>query len=118
MPTWPVSLPIQPLVEGYDETLPYDGDRSSIDGLPIVQVQRSKAAVRPMTVNMDLTSAQVDTFQTFYRTTLGFGALAFDFTFPRTGVIKTFRCIGGRPPAATPKGYDLYTMNLSMEVLP
>lgn len=117
-PVWPISLPSKPLEDGFDETLPFEGVRSSIDGLPLVQRQQSQASTRPLSLTAQMTNAQVDIFQAFFRSTLGFGALRFDWTHPRTGATATFRFIPKQPPVTTPQGYDTYRVSLSLQVLP
>ena len=118
MPTWPGGLPTKPLVDGYEEAAPQDHYRSSIDGLPMVQRQKTRATVRPLNISMDMTNAQVNTFQSFFRTDLGYGAIPFDFTHPRTGATVSLRCVGGQPPRLSAIGYDLYRYIVTAEVLP
>ena len=118
MPTWPGSLPTRPLEQGYEVTLRASQVRSPIDGLPIVQRQRSPGYAKPIMLTFELTSSQVDTFQSFYRTDLGNGAIAFDFTHPRTGASVSMRFIGGQPPKASAIGYNTYHQACQCEVMP
>lgn len=118
MPTWPGTLPVRPLEQGYEETMRESQVRSSIDGMPIVQRQRSPGYSKPMSLTFELTSDQLDTFQTFYRSTLGFGSVSFDFTHPRTGASVSMRFIGGQPPKAAAIGYDTYHQSCQVEVMP
>lgn len=118
MPTWPGTLPVRPLEQGYEETMRESQVRSSIDGMPIVQRQRSPGYSKPMSLTFELTSAQLDAFQSFFRTDLGYGAIAFDFTHPRTGASVSMRFIGGQPPKASAIGYNTYHQSCQVEVMP
>lgn len=118
MPTWPGSLPVRPLEDGYEETLRESQVRSSIDGLPIVQRQRSPGYAKPITMSFEFTSAQLDAFQVFYRDDLGNGAIPFEWTHPRTGATIRTRFIGGQVPKSTAIGYNTYHAACQAEVMP
>ncbi len=118
MPTWPVTLPQTPLEQAYEETMRVSQVRSSIDGLPIVQRQRSPGYAKPINLVLQMTSAQVDTFQSFYQTDLGHGAVSFVWTHPRTGVTVNVRCIGGQVPKTVPIGHDTYHVTCAAELMP
>lgn len=118
MPTWPGTLPQTPLEQAYEETMRPSQVRSSINGLPIVQRQRSPGYAKPINLMLQMTSAQVDTFQSFYRTDLGNGAISFNWTHPRTNVIVRVRFIGGQVPKTTAIGHDTYHVTCPAELMP
>ncbi len=81
MPTWPASLPQNPLVGLGDQ----DGDsvlRTNMDTGPATRRNRYTAITQSVSFPMVLTGTQRVTFDTFYRTTISNGALAFDWTDP------------------------------------
>lgn len=118
MPTWPVSLPQKPLEKAYEETMRPSQVRSSIEGLPIVQRQRSSGYAKPVILTMELTNTQYNDFQDFFRNDLGFGAIPFTWTHPRTNVIVRVRFVGGQVPKAAPMGFDTYHLACSAELMP
>lgn len=118
MPTWPGTLPQKPLEKAYEETFRASQVRSNIDGLPIVQRQRSPAYAKPINLVFQMTSAQLDIFQTFFRTDLGNGAITFTWTHPRLGVTKRIRFVGGQVPKSIAIGYNTYHTTCSAELLP
>lgn len=118
MDVWPVGLPQKPLELAYEETMRGGQERTSIEGLPLIQRQRSPAQPKPIHVVIQVTNAQYDTFQAFYRTTLGFGALPFEWTHPRTNSTKRFQFVGGQSPRGSAIGYNTYRIDCNMEILP
>lgn len=118
MPTWPLSLPTKPLEDGYEETLRASQVRSNIDGIDLVQRQRSPAYVEPVKLTFQFTNAELDTFQDFFRDDLGLGAIPFDFVHSRTNVAIRFRFVGGQVPKSKPIGYDTYHTGCLAEVMP
>ena len=118
MPTWPITLPTKPLEDGYEETLRQSQVRSSIESLPLVQRQRSPAYPKPIALTFQFTSAELDAFQAFFRTDLGYGAVSFDWTHPRTGSSIRTRFIGGQVPKSSAIGYDTYRCACQVEVMP
>jgi len=78
MATWPGSLP-SAFVEGsYRESPPNNSISQPMDAGPPKKRQTSTAGIRLVSGRMVMTTAQVITFDTFYGTTLGSGALSFD----------------------------------------
>lgn len=118
LPTWPGSLPQKPLENAYEETMRGGQDRSSIEGMPMIQRQRSPAQPKPIQMTFQFTNTQYDAFQAFYRTELGHGAVAFTWTHPRTNVICRIQFIGGQPPRGVAVGYNTYRVECSAEILP
>ena len=109
MIAWPGTLPQRPLEEAFDEALPYQGDRSSVGELPLVQRQTTQAAVRSVTLTIQVTSDQLDLFQTFYRETLGFGALR--FTWVQLSPIWLYSSFSWFRPSACPSSWMLVPTN-------
>ena len=116
-PTWPVGLPQLIAVDGYGETPPDTTLRTGMDAGPAKVRRRSTAGIRPLSVQLDLDAAQVETLDGFYVATLQGGALAFDWVHPRTQAIATLRFV--RPPAYRPQGSDAaWRAVMQLEVLP
>lgn len=78
MPTWPATLPQSPEREGYTERPGNAVIRAAVDG-PQLTRRRYTAVPKGYTANFFLTSAELDTFQTFYETDLRGGALSYDW---------------------------------------
>ena len=116
MATWPVGVPDDPLVNGYQEQFPNTLVRTQMDAGAAKVRRRFTAGVWPMKANFPLTKTQLDTFTTFYRTTLQDGALSFDWTHPRT--LATVTCRFVEPPTIEPLGASMWTVSTSIEVLP
>lgn len=120
MATWPGTLPTIPLQESYRETQQAGAAiRSQTDTGPPKQRNRFTAQVKTYQVVWEMTGAQLDTFWTFYRTTLGNGALQFDgLPAPRTGLTANHRFNVDQPPQASAIGWDSYAVSAMLEVLP
>jgi len=112
MATWPTTLPSVVLADGYSERPVDITIRSSVDVGP--------AKLRPRYSNMPVdfvcpmmfTSAQLDTLDAFYESTLGFGSLRFDWRHPRKLTAATFEFLS-RPDYQPLSGtYYLLTLNL------
>lgn len=116
MASWPASLPPTPLAAGYADTPPDNVLRTQMDAGPAKLRRRTTAAVRPLVAPLLLTSAQVATLDTFYSSTLEDGALAFDWTHPRTGAAISCRFL--QPPAYGDPNGDLFFVTCQLEVLP
>lgn len=116
--SWPITLPIRPLVDGFQETLPQTGERTTIDHMPMFQVQRTKAGTWPISATYEVTSAQWDILLAFYEDTLGSGTLPFEWPHPisQTTVLARFR--GGEVPSAVAVGWNTYHATISIEVMP
>jgi hypothetical protein len=118
MPTWPVSLPAAPMVQGLKESVPNTVIRTPMETGPPKLRQRFTAGVRPLTLPFLLTKAQVATLDTFYVTTLKGGSLTFDgLNHPRTGAaVSTWAFV--KPPEYTPLGPDAWQTQLELEIRP
>lgn len=115
MTTWPATLPV-PLIAGFSEALPNNMLRTSMDAGPAKVRRRTTANVGQLTVPLLLTSAQVDTLVGFFKEDTANGALAFDFTHPRTS--NTISCRFTAPfDISSPDGIN-YPITLQLEVMP
>jgi hypothetical protein len=114
--SWPATLPQKIEASGYAETDNTVLVRSSMDVGPAKVRRRTTAKVTNITGSISCTKTQVATLQTFYDTTLEGGALEFTWTHPRTGASTDFRFVA--PPSIGGLGPDLYTIGLSLEILP
>ena len=84
IPTWPSTLPLQPLVDGYEETWFSQTEFKTPDsGAPIVR-RKQALSMRAFKVKFVLTEEQVNILDNFIYKTLEGGALRFEFTHPRT----------------------------------
>jgi 4-hydroxyphenylpyruvate dioxygenase-like putative hemolysin len=120
MITWPGTLPTLSTEEGYSETqMPSAVIRTQTDTGPPKQRNRFTAFTKVYTVTFQMTSAQLDTFWTFYRETLGNGALSFySLPEPRTGASVQSRIDTSTPPQVKRQGYDTFLVSMTLEVLP
>ena len=85
LPTWPVTLPIAPLLSALSEQYPNlttsvtSGNKSKL-----IRKVSTRAQVT-LVVNFNFTEEEVGYFTTFVDDTLEGGAMRFTFTHPRTG---------------------------------
>jgi len=114
MATWP-TLPA-PIINTFNETLPDNVIRTSMDKGPAKVRRRTTANVRPIQFSMVLTEAQVATLDTFYNTTTLSGAQEFDYTHPRTGATVSARFT--QPPAYSDINGLAYRVEVQLEILP
>src|SRR5437870_11881029 len=106
MAVWPASLPQTVFADGYKEEFPMNALRTQMDAGPPKMRRRYTAAFRPFTGTEIFTTAQVATLDTFFVTTLQGGALAFDWSHPRTGAAASVRFT--KPPVVTSLGGGVY----------
>lgn len=86
MATWPTTIPITR--ENYTEEPADRVVRSNMDVGPQKVRRRSSVAIRPVSLKLFLTDAQLTTFDTFF---LANDSLVFDFTNPRTSAAERAR---------------------------
>lgn len=119
MATWPGSLP-QYMEIGLSETRQQGFVRSPTDAGPPKQRKRFTAVSRFVTGTMTLSKAQRDTFETFYKTTLGEGAAEFTMGDALDFGTETFRFVEVPDMqlinAGGTSGY--WKVSLSLEILP
>lgn len=115
MPAWPSSLPC-PQANSYGETPPNNLIRSQMDKGPEVVRRRTTANVRPLNFSLMLTPAETQTLDDFYVDDLMSGALAFDYTHPRTG--EACRARFSTQPQYRNFSSIKYIASISLEILP
>jgi hypothetical protein len=113
--TWPASLPQDLEQAGHFEAAPDTVIRSEMSTGAQKIRRRFTAAPVPIPGKQLMTTAQVATLRTFYVTTLGGGALPFDWKLPRTGTTTTFRFL--KPPKWSPAS-PLWEVQLALEAMP
>lgn len=120
MPTWPITLPTKALMDGFMEGQPQGAAiRTQMDQGAAKQRNRYTALNLPFNAVFEMTSAQVDTFWTFYRTTLGNGALKFDgLPHLRTGATVNHRFDVSSEPQVRAVGWDSYQVQCKLEIVP
>lgn len=121
MATWPLSLPQDILINGYEEQVPNTLIRSSMSHGPAKVRRRTTAGVRMFGAQMLLTKAQVATLDGFIVSTTNGGADAFDWEHPRTGASVSFRFVPLDDTAVARYNAisdDLYRAQLKLEILP
>lgn len=110
MTTWPTEILVSR--ENYTETPPDRVIRSNMDVGPQKIRRRSSSAVRPVSLRLFLTDAQLEIFDEFYNDN---DSLVFDFTDPRTEAVKRARF-------ASPPTYGLnekmWDVSVKLEYLP
>lgn len=87
-----------------------------MDAGPAFQRVRYSAVPKPITGTLVLSASLVGTLDTFFHTTLNEGADEFDWYHPRTGVSVSMRFTS--PPQYVPHSDDLWTVSLSLEIMP
>lgn len=84
IPTWPTTLPLQPLVDGYEESWYAQTVYKTPDsGAPMVR-RKQILSIRAFKVKFVLNEEQVKILDDFIYNILEGGALRFSFTHPRT----------------------------------
>ena len=91
MPTWPNTLPVSPLLDGFSETLPETLIRTKMETGPDKVRARTSAGVRKFQMSFMFDRAQTATFDRFYQNTINGGALSFSFVHPRTDEVMDQR---------------------------
>ena len=117
IPAWEATLPQEVLVDGYSESMADNRLRTSMDVGPAKQRRRSAAGARPVTWSPKMTTAQLETFKTFYNSTLLNGTLRFSFTEPVDGATAIeMRFVDVPSWSAIEPG--LYRVDMKLEILP
>ncbi len=114
MSDWPSELVITR--NGFRESPPNNTSRTNMDVGPDKLRRRSTAAIRPVSFNLFLTTAQVAVLDTFYVDTTNSGSVPFDFIHPRTGATVSARFVS--PPDYGVQDGDTWTVPISLEILP
>lgn len=118
MDNWPVSLQQKLEVAGF-QYMP--GNTRVVTAMSVGPAKvrsRFTDAVDVYQCQVTLDFAEVATFKTFYKTTLGNGTLPFLFTDPFTETEETFRFVPDQDPVIQPLGGRLFTLRMAWEKLP
>ncbi len=116
MVDWPITLPTNPLSDGYSETLDDNTIRTKMETGPDKIRRRSTASSRKIGVAYLLSKTQTATLDDFYLNTLESGSLGFNYTHPRTGVLETARFIS--VPEYRSQNGEYFRVALQLEILP
>ena len=120
MPSWPAGLPERPLVDGFSREAASNVQRTQMDVGLAKQRRRSTSGARPLKCTILVTDAQYATFQTFFDTTLGSGAIPFDWVDFFTGSAASYRFVHPQPWTEQPRnaGATRRRLALNLEQLP
>ena len=118
MATWPSTLPQQLEQEGFNDVFPEGAIRTEMASGNPYQRTRYTAAIEPFSGMLYLDAAQYQTLKDFWITTLGLGALSFDWVHPITGAAATVQFIATKPPKITGTKGTLFAVQVMIEVLP
>lgn len=115
MPSWPLTLPDAPLLDhaqyAYEEVRAiFESD----SGPPIMRA-RTTSAGETSDVTWGMTSAQLTTFNTFYKTTLSNGSSSFTMNYIIDDTTQTFLFLKAPTIHQVTDGYFRVTASLYME---
>lgn len=119
MATWPVSLPVAPLLDGFSYQPANTLVVSEMDaGLPKVR-RRFTAGPDMASASWLLTAAQFETFRSFFTTDLAGGALSFTAEHPLPPyATATIRFDPTQMPTFTPLGNGEWKVDAQIMILP
>ena len=83
LPSWPSSLPLQPLLDAYNESFPSLISNVTTGNKSIIIRKMASRSQTSLSVSFNLTKEEADIFENFFNSTLDGGALRFTFTHPR-----------------------------------
>lgn len=117
MPTWPASIPFFHAGSDMVRRGPQGAAlRSEMSFGPAKVRRRTSAAPARRDGRIPfLSKTQLDTFEAFFRVTLGEGALSFDASDPFDGVNRTFRFVESYEVRRSGRGYSV---TAELEILP
>jgi hypothetical protein len=114
---WPVGLPQNLMLAGHQQAIAADTLlRTPMDKGPPKVRSITDAAEVPLAGQITISYAQWSTLRTFYRTTLGNGALPFTWVDPLTDETVDMRFTA--PPVSSGWDYQYGTVSLQLEILP
>ena len=116
MPTWPATLPVPPLAEGYREITANTLVRTEMEQGPAKIRRRTTAGVARLSLAYLLSTEDIQTLEDFIQTDLSGGARGFSFTHPRTGhpIICRFRQL---PEYGAVNG-AYFRVSIELEIMP
>jgi hypothetical protein len=118
MDTWPISLQSKLETNGFTKKL---GDTTVSTDMGVGPAKRRARFTRGIdvyTCQVTLDFSEVQTFETFYKTTLGNGVLPFTFTDPFTETTSTYRFQPDSSPSIVPLGGRKFTLSMVWENIP
>jgi hypothetical protein len=115
--TWPAGLPQATEIDGYSETQPSLALRSAMETGPAKLRRRASSGPVRIEGTMLLVAAQTETLVAFWRDTLAGGALAFDWTHPRTGLAVQMRFTAPPELRHEADGGGLWRARLALEIV-
>lgn len=116
IPAWEASLPQKLLTDGYTESPANTTIKSDPDMGPSKVRRRFTAGVRLITGNIVVTATQLETFKTFYNSTLLGGSIRFSWLEPPTYNTACEMRFTEMPSWIAVGNY--YKISLSLEILP
>jgi len=114
---WPATLPQSPLIAGLAEDPQDVSVRTQMETGPAKIRRRFTAEIRNIVYPLLLTTAQVETLDVLYYTTLEGGSLPFTHLHPRTGATVDYRFLE-KPGPYTPLSHNKWSAELQLEILP
>lgn len=115
--TWPAELPQKFLAEGYSRAAANNLLRSSADIGPGKTRRRSSAGPQPLSGNLSMKSAQLETFKAFFKNDLKDGALRFNWIDPDDGVTPVEMRFT-REPSWVKSSVSRWVVSMQLEILP
>lgn len=113
---WPSGMPQHIQTQGFNEKLPTNTLKSTMDYGPDKVRRKDVAAVTELQCQQILTREQRSTLILFFRDTLHDGARAFDWVHPVTRTPCEMRFT--EAPSITPLGNTFFSASYKLEVLP
>lgn len=114
--TWPVGLPQITNLPGARQQPPDGIARSTISGAPQQRRRTHADSPREFTEQILVSAAQLVIFETFFRDTLGNGALSFDHVDSWDNTPARLRFTGG-PPTFRPAGASDLAWTIDLKLL-
>lgn len=111
---WPGSLPI-PKIPGLSAQYQKAIIRTEMDAGPAKQRQRYTAVPKTFTGTITVKKADMETLDSFFANTLGYGTLRFTMADPQSGTACEFRFTDS--PAETGNDGGLFDISLPLERL-
>lgn len=116
MTDWPASIPIPGTVDRQSYRERPDTNRASFQTAVGPEKVRRRSTLNGSRISFALwlDGDQVDTFETFYRTTLKDGTLPFQMVHPRTGVEGTFRFDTSSEPETSEISSNVFQISVDL----
>jgi hypothetical protein len=115
---WDIGLPEFTNQSGFGETRANAKLETEMDSGPNLQRSLFTAVPVRFSIQITLTSAQVDIFDVFYTTTCKNGTLPFNWVHPRKTTQAVEMRFVGELPSTTAFAYNAFVTTFTVEVLP